>query len=121
MLKSGKDNLASRLTVDPIDFISKLVCSIKNYQCCDDDCNNCPNNLVVEVVDFLAKSDDMSYFKWVRKDGMMKKIEISDSGSAIAEHLEQMCGRKMKIHIYNIFRQYSELKYLKRNLCHHEC
>ena len=48
-----------------------------------------------------------------------QKVEFSDAGSIIAEQFEEIC-RKIKIHIYHIFRQYSELKYLKKNLCNNE-
>ena len=119
LLQAGKENLASRITVDHIDFVSSLVCSIKNYECCDYVCNMCPRNLLAEVVEFLRDSDDISYFKWVTKDSLNRKVEFSDAGSIIAEQFEEI-SRKIKIHIYHIYRQYSELKYLKKYLCNNE-
>ena len=49
-------------------------------------------------------------------DGHNKKVELSDSGENIAELLQYMIPSSLKLHIYNFFRQHSELKYLKSQL-----
>ena len=49
-------------------------------------------------------------------DGHSKKAELTDSGESIAELLQEMVQSPLKLHIYNFFRQHSELKYLKSQL-----
>ena len=43
-------------------------------------------------------------------------MEMIDSGSDIAIQLQYLTNKNLILHICNIFRQYSELKYLKQNL-----
>ena len=43
-------------------------------------------------------------------------MEMIDSVSDIAMQLQDLLNKNLKLHICNIFRQYSELKYLKQNL-----
>ena len=49
-------------------------------------------------------------------DGHSKKAELTDSGESIVELLQEMVQSPLKLHIYNFFRQHSELKYLKSQL-----
>ena len=116
LIKSGHFEKASRVVIDPVSFISSLVCSIKNYTCCDEDCKKCPVHIVTEITECLKDSDDITYHKWVKQGGIYKKANICESSTIFIEQFEDLCGRKMKIHVYNIFRQFSELKHLKNNL-----
>ena len=43
-------------------------------------------------------------------------MELTDSGESVAELLQNTVGSPLKLHIYNFFRQHSELKYLKSQL-----
>ena len=43
-------------------------------------------------------------------------MEMIDSGPDIAIQLQYLLNKNLTLHIYNIFRQYSELKHLKQNL-----
>ena len=44
------------------------------------------------------------------------KIDIIDSGADVAEQFIEMYEGGFKIHMYNIYCQHSELKYLEQNL-----
>ena len=41
--KNGHKELALTLNINPEESILKNVCSIKNYDCCNDDCGQCFN------------------------------------------------------------------------------
>ena len=116
-LKMENIILGESISTDPNDFISGLVCSIKNVDCCNDMCVNCPGeNKIGAILDALEQIDEITYAKWVRKGSLYKKIQITDQGINICESLRFIISKNFKIHIYNIYRQYSELKYLKSNL-----
>ena len=66
LIKGKREDLASQLSIDPIEFISNMVCSVKKYKCCNDICKNCPGrNMAAEITEFLGGADDITYFKWV--------------------------------------------------------
>ena len=104
-LKDSHPDLVTSFSVDPQTFVSQLVCSVKNYYCCNDVWSECPGNIVIinPIAAILEKVDEISYAKWVY-DGRYKKIERTDRGADVAELLN------------NIFRQFSELKHLKSQL-----
>ena len=52
----------------------------------------------------------------MKKGNYVQKIEILRSGEDVAEEFLALTGSIIKLHIYSIFRQYSELKHLKKNL-----
>ena len=51
---------------------------------------------------------------------MGTKKEFVNSVEEVVTLLKDICSKKFKIHMYNIYRQYSELKYLKENLGENE-
>ena len=104
-----------------VDFVSSIICSVKNYGCHNDLCENCPGRKMLAYInEFLKTSDNITYSKWVRKDCLQHKIEISASGQLVAESIDEIGTKLNKLHMYNIFRQYSELKHLKKNLVEDE-
>ena len=48
--KNGRNELAPALKTDPEEFILKNVCSIKNYDCCNDNCGQCCNFKNIEDI-----------------------------------------------------------------------
>ena len=68
------------------------------------------------MLSVLEQTDEVTYAKWIHKNNQYKKMEIIDSGCDIAIQLQDLHNKNLKLYIYNIFRQYSELKYLKQNL-----
>lgn len=117
LIKSNYHELASKLEVDIIEFISGNVCSVKDFDCCSNVCDKCPGkDLMTEIMDVLSRIDSITYNKWMKKGNYVQKIEILQSGEDVAEEFLALTGSIIKLHIYNIFRQYSELKHLKKNL-----
>ena len=44
--------------MDPYEFVQDHICSIKNYDCCEDNCENCNGRKSIEdVVDALDSID----------------------------------------------------------------
>ena len=48
--KNGHNKLALTLKIDPEEFILENVCSIKNYNCCNDNCGQCCNFRNIEDI-----------------------------------------------------------------------
>lgn len=38
----GYDDLALKINLDPKEYVKDQICSIKNYNCCEDIYENCP-------------------------------------------------------------------------------
>ena len=60
----------------------------------------------------------MKYARWVRREKHYQKDEVVDSGDDVIVMLKEILIKSFKMHVYNIKRQYSELKHLKANLNH---
>ena len=117
LIKSNYCELTSKLEVDIIEFISGNVCSVKDFDCCSNVCDKCPGkDLMTEIMDVLSRIDSITYNKWMKKGDYVQKIEILQYGEDVAEEFLALTGSIIKLHIYNTFRQYSELKHLKKNL-----
>ena len=52
----------------------------------------------------------------MRKDNFYQKVEFTESGTVVAEILDKITSKTFQLDAYNIFRQFSELKYLKKSL-----
>ena len=48
--KNGHNKLALTLKTDPEEFILENVCSIQNYDCCNDNCGQCCNFKNIEDI-----------------------------------------------------------------------
>ena len=62
--KYGHNELAFTLKIDSEEFILENVCSIKNYDCCNDNCGQCCNFRNIE--DILNALEAASEAKYVR-------------------------------------------------------
>ena len=115
--KANNHNLASMISGDAVDFVSSVVCSVKEYDCCNDSCQNCHGKpMLEEIIQFFYLSENIIYYKWIRKISLYQKTEICESGKLVADSFDEMTTKKFKLHVYNIFRQYAELKHLKKSL-----
>ena len=69
LAKVQKHDLSSKLSGDGIEFVSSVVCSVKDYDYCNDSCENCPGkDTVADVTEFLRTSDIYIYIyihKWI--------------------------------------------------------
>ena len=49
--KAGKNNLSYELSIDFMEFVTSIVCSVKSHDCCNDVCSNCPRrDMLNEVI-----------------------------------------------------------------------
>ena len=77
-------------------------------------CTNCIESTNIrEILQVLQGIDKITYSKWVRKSNFYLKVEFTESGTVVVETLDEITTKTFKLHVYNIFRQFSELKYLK--------
>ena len=52
--KANNHNLASMISDDAVDFVSSVVCSVKEYDCCNDSCQNCHGKpMLEEIIQFF--------------------------------------------------------------------
>ena len=118
LAKANYHDLAMASASDAIDFVENNVCSIKEFNCCNDvACTNCIKSTnIKEILQVLQGIDEITYSTWVRKNSFYQKVEFADSGTVVAETLDEITTKTFKLHVYNIFQQFSELKYLKKSL-----
>ena len=111
--------MALTLKTDPAEFILENVCSTKTYDCCNDNCGCgqcCSFRNVEDILIALEGVSEVKYARWVCREKRYQKDEVVDSGDNVIAMLKQIPTKSFKMHVYNISRQYSELKYLKVNL-----
>ena len=104
------------LASNAIDFVQNIVCSIKEFDCCNDACTNCIESTnIKEILQVFQGIDEITYSKWVRKNNF-HQVEFTESGTVVAETLDEITTKTFMFHVYNIFLQFSQLKYLKKPL-----
>ena len=117
-MKQKQKNLTKDLAMDLLKFVQLGVCSFKSYECMNGPCNACPGSaLIAEISGNLEKVESLTSYKWTTKNKVVYKISEEISGEEAASKLvELISGEKLRLHRYNISRQYVELKWLKSNL-----
>ena len=116
--KNGKADIAKALLPTPMEILESNVCSVKNQECMNDECINCSrSNAFDDALEALEDLKEVTFYVWRTKDKKIQKVLDSVSGEDFAQMFEEsVSGSQMKTHAYNIYRQYSELKHLKKNL-----
>ena len=115
--KNGQKELALTLKINPEESILKNVSSIKNYDCCNDDCGQCFNFRNNEnILIALKGASEKKYAKWVCREKRYQKDEVTDSGDDVIVMLNEILTKSFKMHVYSISHQYFELNHLKANL-----
>ena len=115
--KNGHNKLALTLKIDPEEFILENVYSIKNYDCCNDNCGRCCNLRNIEdILNALEGASGLKHARWVCREKRYQKDEVAESGDDVILLLKEIITKSFKMHVYNIKHQYSELKHLKANL-----
>ena len=82
------------------------------------ECDKCTTlNHFTDALEELEGIDEVSFYVWKTQDKKVQKVMDILSGEDFTERLETgIIGSCMKRHGYNIYRQYSELKHLKKTL-----
>ena len=117
MILDGLKNILPEVPKYSEDLLIQTVCSLNQAKCMDRECQACG---IAKPLDELFEDIDdntaTSYFQWETcEDGRVRKQKIegtiADAKDDLREQLQPF-GR----HVYNIKRQYAELKYLKESL-----
>ena len=117
MILDGLKNILPNVPKSCEDLLGKTVCSLDQVKCMDRECDDCG---ISKPLDDLFRGTDehaaTSYYQWETcEDGRVRKelVEstLADAKEDLMEQLQPF-GR----HVYNIRRQFAELKYLKENL-----
>ena len=82
------------------------------------ECDKCTAlNNFTDTLEALEGIDEVSFYVWKTQDKKVREVVDTLSGEDVAERLETgIIGSRMKTQAYNIYRQYSELKHLKKIL-----
>ena len=74
--KENKD-LSKSIPINPETFIAQLVCSAKNFKCCNEECLECPEKAVIDPFKHILKTlPEVSFAKWVVVDSHNNKVEL---------------------------------------------
>ena len=77
LAKAKYHDLALALASDAIDFVQNIVCSIKEFNCCNDACTNCIESTnIEEILQVFQGIDEITYSKWVRKKTSTKRLNL---------------------------------------------
>ena len=66
-------DLALTLASDAIDFVQNIVCSIKEFNCCNDACTNCIDSTNIEEILQVLQGIDEITFKMGEKKQFLPK------------------------------------------------
>lgn len=98
------------------EVVTRTVCSLTSVKCIDRDCDKFGvKEAVQQLFDSLDEDCPLSYYQWNTVDGKTKKELIECSSSEAKEALEARLT-PFSCHVYNIQRQYKEMRHLKENL-----
>ena len=116
LTKLGKTELAAALLEDPIELMNSSVCTVKDFKCISGQCAQCPgSSLTHDIGKAISNTQAISYYRWETTDKHMKKVQKVGSGEYVVELLNEFVfGEKFRRHCYNIYRQFSELKFMKK-------
>ena len=116
LLKHILDAFVSKVKPNADLLIATLVCSVKNYSCCSETCTSSANDNQdwEQILAAISLLENMHYKKWMKRDSLRVKSEFYDSGCEDVNCIRELT-KTFRTHMYNIYRQYSELKYLKKN------
>ena len=76
--KARKNNLSSELSIDSMEFVTSITCSVKSHDCCNDVCSNCPRrDMLNEVILHLKSLPEVTYNKWARRNNIYEKYFVN--------------------------------------------
>jgi len=98
------------------EAVAQTVCSLDTLKCVDRDCDSCGvTHLTDSLTQSLDEDSSISYHQWQKVDGLMKKVLVQTTLYEATCHLQTLLTPFSR-HVYNIRRQFQELKHLKQNL-----
>lgn len=89
---------------------------MENVKCVDRQCSKCQAHQPIEELFQCDDNTTMSYYQWyISDDGKARKERIECTAADAKEDLKAQL-QPFARHVYNVKRQFNELKYLKENL-----
>ena len=64
----------------------------------------------------MQSFDEVVYSQWVSQKNIYIKKEFAGTGLEAVDVFTNFSGKQFKVHMYNVCRQFSKLKFLKNNL-----
>ena len=94
--------------------MESIVCSIKNQECCAGTCPTClENDDLNEIFPILSEIEEATYSQRTKENKHWVKKQYTDSGADVVAIFNVLSNFQFRSHMYNIYQQFSELKYLK--------
>ena len=88
-----------------------MLCSVKNQECCEGNCLTCAeNDNLNEISSILSEIEEITYSQWLKEKEHYFKREIVDTGAEIVTFFKELSNLQLRLHMYNTYRQFSELK-----------
>ena len=95
--------MALTLKINPEEFILENNCSIKNYDCCNNNCGQCCSfRNIKDILNALEGVSEVKYARWVCREKCYQKDEVVDSGNDMIVKLREILTKSFKIHVYYI-------------------
>ena len=116
LLLLGLSRLGTSDCISSEEAVAETVCSLDSCKCVDRVCDSCG---VTEPTDHLFEDLDedslISYYEWRKVEGVVQKNLVECTISETKEDLQAQL-RRFSCHVYNIRRQFQELRHLKEEL-----
>ena len=96
--------------------MNSSVCTVKDFKCISGQCAQCPgSNLTHDIGKPILNIQAISYYRQETTDKHMKNVQKVGSDEYVAECLNEIVfGEKFCRHCYNIYREFSKLKFMKK-------
>ena len=116
LLLDGLHNVLPLAHTKPEDLLLSTVCDVQDPKCMDRLCSKCEVKKAVQELFQFDDNKHVSYYQWYTSDDSRTRKErkeciAADCKQDLIAQLQPF-GR----HVYNVKRQYNELRYLKENL-----
>lgn len=116
LLLDGLKAVIPEVPKTPEDMLLTTVCNMEDVECIDRECSKCQVHQPIEKLFQCDDNTPMFYFQWnIGDDGKARKERVECTAADAKDDLKAQL-QPFARHVYNVKRQFNELKYLKENL-----
>ena len=116
LLLHGLSRLGTSDCTSSEEAVAQTACSLDSCKCIDRVCDSCGvTELTDHLFEGLDEDDSISYYQWQKVEGVVKKHLVDCTIAEAKEDLQAQL-RPFSRHVYNIRRQFQELRHLKEQL-----
>ena len=116
LLLHGLSRLGTSERISSEEAVAQTVCSLDSCKCIDRVCDICGvTELTDHLFEGLDEDDSMTYYQWHKVEGVVKKHLVDCTIAEAKEDLQAQL-RPFSRYVYNIRRQFQELRHLKEQL-----